>query len=245
VTANATYRSRRFTPRGFTLMELLLAVAVFAIVLAALNTVYFAALRLRNRTQDGFDAALPVEQAVMTIKRDLAALRPPGSGPLAGQFQTTTTTNNNTAMESVGVRLCPDLYTGSGFIDEWTPFSEVQRVAYFLAMPTNQSVGRDLIRAVSRNLLPVNTDEVDRQFLLEGVQNAIFQYYDGSVWQDVWDSTTSSNLPFAVRVQITMIPPDDTTGATALNRAPIEFVVPIKTDVLTNQLSAATGGTAP
>lgn len=224
-------------------MELLLAVAVFAIVLAALNTVYFAALRLRNRTQDGFDAALPVEQAVMTIKRDLAALRPPGSGRLAGQFQTTTTTNNNNALESVGVRLCPDLYTSSGLIDEWTPFSEVQRVAYFLAMPTNQSAGRDLIRAVSRNLLPVTTDEVERQFVLEGVQNALFQYYDGSVWQDVWDSTTSSNLPFAVRVQITMVPPDDTTDAQALSRAPIEIVVPIKTDVLTNQIATA-GGTA-
>jgi hypothetical protein len=64
------------------------------------------------------------------------------------------------------------------------------------------------------------------------------------VWQDVWDSTTSSNLPFAVRVQITMVPPDDVPNAQALNRAPIEIVVPIKTDVLTNQV-AATGGTAP
>jgi type II secretion system protein J len=245
VRANVSSCSVRFSRlAAFTLMELLLAVAVFAIVLAALNTVYFAALRLRNRTQASFDAALPVEQAVAIMKRDLAGLRPPGSGPLAGQFQTTSTTNDNTSMDSIGTRLCPDLHTGSGFIDEWTPFSEVQRVAYFLAMPTNQSAGRDLIRAVSRNLLPVTTDEVDRQFLLEGVQSALFQYYDGSVWQDVWDSTTSSNLPFAVRVQITMVPPDDVPNAQALNRAPIEIVVPIKTDVLTNQV-AATGGTAP
>jgi type II secretion system protein J len=249
VTIKATSCSRR---HGFTLMELLLAVAVFAIVLAALNTVYFAALRLRNQTMAGFDAALPIEQAIAIMKRDLAAVRPPGGGAFSGQFQSTSTTNTDTSLETTGVRVSPDLYTGSGFIDEWTPFSEVQKVAYFLAMPTNQSAGRDLVRAVSRNLKPASGtssagSDMDRQFMLEGVENVFFQYYDGAVWQETWDSTTSSNLPFAVRVQIAMLQTNLGSGLAAARRAPIEFVVPIKCDVLTNQVATATatGGGQP
>ena len=38
--------------RGFTLLELLLAVLVFAIVLAAIHTVFFSAFKLRQRTTD-------------------------------------------------------------------------------------------------------------------------------------------------------------------------------------------------
>jgi type II secretion system protein J len=225
--------------RGFTLMELLLAVAVFAIVLAAMNTVYFSALRLRNQTAAGFDAALPVEQAVARLKRDLAALRPPG-GTLAGAFQTTALSSAS-AMESIGVRVSPDLYTSSALVDEWTPFPEVQKVAYFLANPTNQTVGRDLVRAVSRNLLPVTQEEIETQFVLEGVENVVFQYFDGSVWQDVWDSTTTSNLPFAIRVQIVMAQDPNVSRGQPANRAPVELVVPIKSEARTNQVATAGG----
>jgi type II secretory pathway component PulJ len=220
-------------------MELLLAVAVFAIVLAAMNTVYFSALRLRNQTAAGFDAALPVEQAVARIKRDLAALRPPG-GTLAGAFQTTALSSAS-VMESIGVRVSPDLYTSSALVDEWTPFPEVQKVAYFLANPTNQTVGRDLVRAVSRNLLPVTQEEIETQFVLEGVENVVFQYFDGSVWQDFWDSTTTSNLPFAIRVQIVLAHDPNAAGGQPATRAPVELVVPIKSEARTNQVATAGG----
>ena len=55
---------RTFRPRsGFTLLELLLAVAAFALVLAAINGVFYGALRLRNKTVAGFDDSLPLQPA--------------------------------------------------------------------------------------------------------------------------------------------------------------------------------------
>ena len=49
---------------AFTLLELLIAVSVFAIVLAAINGVFYSAIRLRNRAVELVDRTLPVEQAL-------------------------------------------------------------------------------------------------------------------------------------------------------------------------------------
>ena len=39
-----------------------------------------------------------------------------------------------------------------------------------------------------------------------------FEYFDGSEWQDVWDSTASGALPVSVRVTITLRPPGSGTA---------------------------------
>jgi len=44
--------------RGFTLLELLIATAVSAIVLLAINTTFFGALRLHNTTHEKIDSDL-------------------------------------------------------------------------------------------------------------------------------------------------------------------------------------------
>jgi type II secretion system protein J len=222
--------------RGFTLLEVLLAVAVFAIVLAAINSVFFAALRLRNKTAEAFETALPLNHALTVLKGDLAGLMHPSGGALAGQLQSTFTSNATVAI--TGERVSPDLYTCSGIVDDTTPFSEVQKVAYYLAIPTNNSAGRDLIRLVSRNLLPATTEEPAQQWLLGGVEAMVFQYFDGTQWLNTWDSTTSSNLPFAVKVQLEL-----TAAASARQaQAPVELVVPMMVQGRTNQTQQATGG---
>src|SRR5436309_5204412 len=65
-------------PNAFTLIEVLIAAAAFAIVLAAINAVFYSALRLRNKTAAALDEALPLQQAVAIIKRDLANIVVPG-----------------------------------------------------------------------------------------------------------------------------------------------------------------------
>ena len=154
---------------AFTLLELLLAIAVFAIVLAAINGVFFAALRLRNKTSESFERALPIEQTLAILRKDLASLVIPG-GTFGGTLQTSSTATGS-QMDSAGRRVSPDFYTATGMVDDNSPFAEVQKVGYFLANPTNQSSGFELIRVTSRNLLPVNVEELEPQLLLSGVQN--------------------------------------------------------------------------
>ena len=72
--------------RGFTLIEVLLATAIFSIVLVAINVVFFAALHLRQRTTAAVDGALPLNQALAILRKDLQNTVAP-SGTLSGQFR--------------------------------------------------------------------------------------------------------------------------------------------------------------
>jgi prepilin-type N-terminal cleavage/methylation domain-containing protein len=235
--------------RGFTLIEVLIAVAAFAIVLAAINTVFYSALRLRNKTARILDESLPVQQTLTIMKRDLANIVVPG-GTLSGAFQTTPTlslnnqTGNSTpsssATASVPGQSSPPFYTSTGVIDEITPFAEVQRVSYLLVNPTNGVTGRDLFRSVTRNLLAPVAEQPVMQPLMSRVENIYFSYYDGTQWRDTWDSTSpevttgqTNMLPTAIKVQIQL-------AAEQRRQAlppPIELVVPIMVQVRTNQVA--------
>ncbi len=227
---------------GFTLIEILIAVAAFAIVLAAINTVFYAALRLRNSTTTAIEKALPLEHALGVIQRDLANIVLPG-GTMAGTFSTTSTSN------SVAGQSSPNFYTASGVIDELSPFAEVQRVSYLLVASTNRSGGKDLVRSVSRNLLPSLQDQSEQEWLLTGVQTLTFLYQDGTQWRDSWDSSIenpstgmSNSLPAAVKVQIQMAAENNGGTRGRSRELPVELVVPIVVQQRTNQTQQVGGG---
>src|SRR6266542_2408180 len=69
--------------QAFTLIEITLALAVSAIVLAAIGGVFYSAVRLRERTMAMIEEAAPLQQAISFLRRDLKGAVPPG-GVLAG-----------------------------------------------------------------------------------------------------------------------------------------------------------------
>jgi type II secretion system protein J len=234
--------------RGFTLLELLLAVLVFAIVLAAIHTVFFSAFKLRQRTTDAIERSLPLQQTLAIIKRDLANLVPPG-GPLSGALQSTPTITTNASGVNISGSLSrqngPQFYTAVGIVDDNAPWGEIERVSYHLAPPTNKAPGMDLIRSVARNLLPVAQDQTEDQFLMSGVDAINFQYYSGTAWQDTWDSTQmdtmtglTNNLPSAIKVELQLHSENYSLGTPA----PVELVVPITVLARTNATAAITEG---
>jgi len=78
------------SPAGFTLIEMILAMGIAAIVLITVNTVFFAALRLRDDTAQMVDEATPVAAAAGFIKRDLQCAVTPTNGTskvLSGGFR--------------------------------------------------------------------------------------------------------------------------------------------------------------
>jgi len=213
--------------RGFTLMEILLALAVSGVVLSVITTVYFGALRLRNRTMESYDLALPLQHTLVVLKRDLAGILPPG-GTLSGELQSTPTGDSTSSMNIVagGRLVSPFLYTASGTIDEYTPFADVRRVAYYLATPTNGvTSGWDLIRVSSGNLLPSTVDEPTSRWLMSGIDAMYFQFFDGTSWVNTWDSEASGEAPMAVKIQIVPAATDDQQNQHL--QEPVEVIVPI------------------
>lgn len=223
--------------QAFTLIEMVLAIGVAAIVLVAINAVLFSALRLRDATTDLVDAATPVDQTVTFLQRDLECVVTPTNGTgkvLSGDFKVGNVTTPYAA-EPVAI----EMYTATGALSQNAPWGDIQRVTYELRQPANRdAIGKNLVRSVTRNLLSVTAPPVEDQLMLSGVDSIKFYCFDGSQWQDNWDTTgltsVSTNLPLAVRVDIQM--------AGNPNAAPIELVVPIDSQSRTNMVLNATSG---
>jgi len=123
------------------------------------------------------------------------------------------------------------LSTTTGVLREDEPWSEVQRVAYYLRPSGSSAVrGQDLYRGVTRNLLSTMTPQPDEQYLLSGVERLEISCSDGLTWYNTWDSTTTTNLPVAVRVRLLMAN-QSVSGGTA---QPIEMIVPVDSQTRTN-----------
>jgi type II secretion system protein J len=222
---------------AFTLIEMVLAIGVAAMVLIAVNTALFASLRLRDATANAVDAATPLDQAVTFIRRDLQCVVTPTNGTskvLSGDFRA-----GNVSSPGVPEPVAIEMFTATGALSANAQWADIQRVTYELKQPADRNaVGRDLVRSVVRNLLTMTTPDVQDQLMLSGVQDIKFACFDGAQWQDSWDTTgvtsTYTNLPLAVRVDIQM------AGNNSANAQPIEMVVPIDAQRRTNAVLTAT-----
>lgn len=233
---------RRSRDGGFTLLELLLATAIAAIVLLVINATFFGALRLHNTTHEKIDDDLVVQRALGIIRKDLAGIMVPANpqattNAFSGQLTNDVTTTNE--LDTGSERITPDLYTSSGRIDGWTSYADVQMVSYYLSPAANGTPTKDLVRVVSRNLLPVVDTTTENQTLLSGVTSAGLSYFDGENWLDAWDSTTTTSLPTAIKFSVVLAPRNDATSRAEPD--PIELVVPVivKTAATLQQEAAA------
>jgi len=231
-----TVHSIRRDFHGFTLMELVLAMGICAIVLAAINAVFFSALRLRAVTIQAVDETLPVQQALATLRRDLqCAMSPVTNGMLSGDFKVGDVTslglNQNVNIE---------LYTTTGALHENEPWAEIQRVTYELrpSAAGASAPGKDLVRSVTRNLLSTIIPTPDDQRMMGNVASMDLDCYDGTQWRNTWDTTAGdTNLPMAVRVKIQLA---ENGGGVSPNQQPIVLVVPMDTQSRTNLAQGTT-----
>jgi type II secretion system protein J len=234
--ANLSNRSAK----GFTLVEMILAVGVAALVMAVVGGVFFTALHMREVTQAAVAEAGPVDQALAIMRRDLQCAVTPTNGTtkiLSGDFRVGTLTS-----PGISQPVAIEMFTATGALRESAPWGDIQKVTYELRDPSDRNEpGKDLYRTVTRNIMATTLPDVDDQWMLGGVQSLQFSCFDGSEWSDVWDTTgvmsVNTNLPIAVRVRIQL------AGNNPANTAPIEMVVPIDSQSRTNAvLNTTTAG---
>lgn len=222
---------------AFTLIEMILAIGVAAIVLVVINATFFSALHMRGAAQNLVDGASPVNLALTTMRHDLqGAVQPNPNGYMSGDFKV-----GDISTVGIGDVVSLELFTTTGALMEDVPWGEVQRVTYGLKAPVSRdTVGKDLIRTVTRNLLGSATLIVVDQWMMGGVEKIDFECYDGQQWLNTWDTTgttsLNTNLPVAVRVRI-----QEAQGGNQVSTLePIEMIVPIDTQVITNRTDYTT-----
>jgi len=213
---------------SFTLVEVLLALAICSIVLVAINAVFATAVRLRERTSAAVDQALPVDMAFAKIRRDLLGVVGP-FGVLAGDFKCDAQTMGTSMGLSTAAGGGLDFFSTTGVIGDNSPFGDIQEVYYQLMPPADRSkaLGQDLVRCVNRNLLATMNQTADIQLLMNNVESVEFDCYDGTEWRSTWDTSSGdTNLPTAVRIRVHQAV-DRNTGATRPEA--LELIVPVST----------------
>ena len=229
---------------AFTLIELLLAITLSAIIISATVAVLFAALRLRNQAERRIDASDALQQALSVLRRDLANMALPAedsTNSMAGALVYGGITGIN---DPAGTGM--QLFTTDGIVSDSARWGNLQKVGYVLRVPTNAAanLGRDLHRVVTRNLLPVLGETYDDQLLLQNVDSFQLSFYDGSTWRIAWGGTNETvSMPRAVRVNLVVndIDPADLANGYLGNRIrlPFQLVVPIMVAPNTNATSAS------
>ena len=243
--------------QAFTLIEILLASAAAALVLAAIYGVYLHAIKLRETTMQHTTDSRLRERASRIIRADLRNALV--SGGLFASIVQGDSANSDGMNSSLPGYL--KFTTTTGRDDDDNLYGDVQQVEYYVVKSNSSGQpGGTLVRSVTRDLLnTVNTGETqptDQQDILQSVQSMQVAFYDGTNWQTSWsfnsaDSSTSGTggstastsgsetLPAAVRVDIQQMAPMNAHAASpGPVPPPLEILVPWTTQPFTSPTPA-------
>ena len=219
--------------RAFTLIELLMALAACAVILAAIYGVFSRAIHLRdNATQRTREVRVRAHAASM-LRNDLRNALVSG-GTLAATLEG--------SPESHGGGFPGYLkFTATTAKDVDDEFGgDVQEIEYYIArdqQATDQKNGV-LVRTINRDLLNTVKQTATEERVLAGVESMDVSFYSSTAWKTSWEVTTDSKtLPEAVRVTI-----QPAAGADGRKPAPIEVLVPWTTQSAIEATTTTTGG---
>jgi type II secretion system protein J len=201
------------SPRAFTLIELVLAMAGCAIILAAVYGVFSRAIHLRDEGTARTRAARVRAHVVSVMRNDLRNAWISG-GTLAAVLEGSQKSPNGNFPGYLKF-----IATTARDPGDEAPSNELQQVEYYVItdpVATDRNAGL-LVRAIDRQLLAPVRQAPEEQPLLGGVESMEVSFFDGNAWQDSWSYTTVGDpVPEAVRVRI----------QTATSSTPIELLVP-------------------
>ncbi|MCJ8297195.1 MAG: type II secretion system minor pseudopilin GspJ [Colwellia sp.] len=177
--------------RGFTLLEVLIAIAIFSVVSLASFTIFDTVLRGDENSKIRSDRQNELQRAFLLMERDFTqiakrSMRVNGEAPSNSFLQTS---DDSFLADEQAIAFVRNGWTNPGLL---LPRSDMQRVAYRVVDETLQRLHYNFVDAV------VGQEPKVRP-LISQVTNLTFEFYDGSKWQDKWSGST---LPQAIAIEI-------------------------------------------
>ncbi len=184
--ANNKYR---FT--GFTLLEVLIAIAIFSLVSLSSFTIFDSVLKGDATAKDRSERQNELQRAFLIIERDITqiarrSIRYEGEAPYALYIQGA---SDGFESEDKAVAFVKQGWTNPGLL---LPRSDIQPVAYRLFEEKLERLHANFVDSVVGEEPKVRT-------LIKDVTAITFDYYDGQNWQKTWSNNT---LPLAIGIEV-------------------------------------------
>jgi general secretion pathway protein J len=185
---------------AFTLIELVVALLMVAILAGAM----YASLRIAFRAQASAEAAVEpartADLAMEMLREDIQNAFPPSTT----ETQINKVFYGNDATDARGANSDTLEFCSTADAREHASANgELKHILLHVDAPAN-STDHILTRSVSRNLLALNSEPtVDDEVICRGVGGFNLRFYDGTAWQDSWNSDTST-LPLPLAVEVTL-----------------------------------------
>lgn len=206
---------------AFTLIEIAMALAGAAIVLAAVFGIFSKAVQLRNTATERTRESRVQARALNVLRQDLRNALFSG-GVLAAQLAGSATAPDSSFPGYLKFTATNARMAGEA---EETLAADIHEVSYYVGSDpdsADRTAGR-LIRATRTNLLSTTDEEANEETLLPGVDGMEVAFYDGQDWKPSWELTDEERtLPMAVRVRVQLA----ATAPGEAAPAPLEVLVP-------------------
>jgi general secretion pathway protein J len=176
---------------GFTLLEVLIAIAIFSVVSLASFTIFDTVLRGDENSKLRSERQNELQRAFLLMERDFTqiakrTMRINGEEPSKGFLQTS---DDSFLADEQAIAFVRNGWTNPGLL---LPRSDMQSVAYRLVDETLQRLHYNFVDAV------VGQEPRIRPLITQ-VTSLAFEFYDGKKWQKQWSGDT---LPQAIAIEI-------------------------------------------
>lgn len=186
--------------KGFTLLELLVAMTLMVATSACLYTALYTGFRAHRSALSAVEPTSAAVNAIELIKQDIYGVLRPG-GALSGAF----TGRSLTGIKGVDADSL-EFYTTHIYASNGSVVGGLAKIELGLEEDTDAKLERAsylLTRRVTANLLTPRVVEAEEHILCRAVMSLNLRYFDGEGWVDEWDSAEDANsLPLAVEVEI-------------------------------------------
>ena len=186
---------------GFTLLELILAVTITAIVALVLFTSLRVAFDARDRAGDHLAGHDTMHALTSVIRADLEAIPPPTgtlAGPMVGEDE----------MGSSGYAADILTYTTASVqLQGPDALADLRNVTLRLIDDPDDPRYKLLVREVTDHLLASVEPTPHVQVIARRCLSLDTRYYDGSDWLNDWDSIDQEDaLPLAIEIRVVIDP---------------------------------------